>query len=215
MSIVWNTLSRKKENVGLMFYTGILIFLFLLLNLVKYKYCLAISFASNPLLLEYCNCAKEAEVKVIIWFDNQDSSELLREKLPSNNWQWEKAIRYTAEGKKIISLVGRTRVDRKQELELKKWYFELVGRIKDAGGKVYLDERIYDSIDIVAFLSKAGAEPQQWMLDDNTFSVAALKSNLGNDIYAGKDKVNMQLLTRISNGNKLSVLALPALIDEF
>jgi hypothetical protein len=215
VSILWNIIRRKKENVRLLFYVGILISTFLLLNLVKYKCCPAITSASSPLLLEYCNSTKEAEVKVIMWFDDQDLHELFREEMPSDNWHWEKASCYTAEGKKINSLVGRTRVDKIKELELKKWYFELVGKIKDAGGKVYLDERICADIDIAAFLCKAGAEPQQWMLDDSTLSVAALKSDLGNNIYAGKDKINMQLLTRISNGSQQSVLALPALIDEF
>lgn len=215
MNAEFNIINLKKENVGLLFYASILILIFLLLNLVKYKCCPAITPASNPLLLEYCSYANEANVKVIIWFDNRDSAELFREELPSDNWHWEKAFHYTVEGKKITGLVGRTKVDRIKELELKKWYFGLVSRIKDAGGKVYLDERINANIDIVAFLCKAGAEPEQWMIDGNTLSVAAMKSGLENNIYAGKDKVNMQLLTRISDGYQQSVLALPALIDEF
>jgi hypothetical protein len=210
-----NTLGMKKENIRLLIYAGILILIFLLLNQVKYKYCLAMISASSPLLLEYNNSANEADVKVIIWFDKQDSSELFRKELPTDKWHWEKAIRYNVDGKMITGLVGRTKVDRRKELELKKWYFGLDSRIRDAGGKVYLDERIQANIDVIDFLCKAGAEPQQWMLDGNTLSVAARKSDLENNIYAGKDKVNMQLLTRITNGYQQSVLALPALVDEF
>jgi hypothetical protein len=215
VSTFWNTINRKEKNISILFYTGLLIFLFLLLNLVKYKCCLAIVSAANPWLLEYSGSTETADVKVIIWSDNQDSSNLFKEELPSDNWHWEKVFRSNVEGKKITGIVGRTKVGRTEELELKKWYYEFAARIKEAGGKVYLDERINDNIDIVDFLCKAGAEPQQWMLDNTTLSVAAWKSDLGNNIYAGKDKINMQLLTHVSSEYRQSVLALPVLIDEF
>jgi hypothetical protein len=182
-------------------------------NLIIFQSHLEKTYTSNPWLLEYTNNAQEAEVKVIIWYKNQDLSKQISKDLPAGNWLWEKS--FTDDGKKIVSLVGRTKVDRIKELELKKWYYKFSIRIKDGGGQVYLDERIYDNIDIVAFLSKSGAKPQQWMLNENTLSVAALKSGLGNKIYAGKDKINMQLLTNTSKGHRQSVLALPVLIDEF
>ncbi|MHB8126347.1 MAG: hypothetical protein ACYDEJ_12040 [Desulfitobacteriaceae bacterium] len=170
---------------------------------------------SSPFLLEYTNGAIEAEVKIIIWFNNQYSIEWLKEALPLKKWHWEESVRYTAGGQKAISLVGQTKIDRLGERELKKWYFDLVGKINSSGGQVYLDERIHDNIDIVAFLSQVGAEPKQWMLDGSTLSVAAIKPGLGKGIYAGKDQVNLQLLTRFSKGGQKSVLALPTLIEEF
>lgn len=213
MSALWNLIRCNKENNRFRIYAIISILTLIMFNLIRFQSDLVKTYTSNPWLLEYSSNAQEAEVKVIIWYKNQDLSKEISEGLPAGNWLWEKS--FTNDGKKITSLVGRTKVDRIKELELKEWYYKFSTRIKDVGGQVYLDERIYDNIDIVAFLSKSGAKPQQWMLNENTLSVAALKSGLGNKIYAGKDEVNMQLLTNISKGHRQSVLAFPVLIDEF
>lgn len=170
---------------------------------------------ASPFLLEYNNVAEEAKVKLIIWFENEHQIEQFRGILPIEKWHWEENVKYTAQGQKAISLVGQTKINRLEELGLKKWYFDWVGKINDAGGQVYLDERILATIDIAAFLSQVGAEPKQWMLEGSTLSVAALRLGLGKGIYAGKDQVNIQLLTRSSEGHQQSVLALPTLLMEF
>ncbi|MDD4400475.1 MAG: hypothetical protein PHI24_01085 [Desulfitobacteriaceae bacterium] len=204
---------RCNEKSQFKLYVIILVLTFIMFNLIGFQNNPGKTYTSNPWLLEYSSDVQEAEVKLVIWYKNQDLSTQISENLPAGNWLWEKS--FTNDGKKIISLVGRTKVDRIKEFELKKWYYQYSNKIRDCGGQVYLDERIYDNIDIVAFLSKSGAKPQQWMLNENTLSVTALKSGLGNKIYAGKDKVNIQLLTNTSKGHKQSVLALPVLIDEF
>lgn len=213
MSIVWNIARRKSNKINILI--CLIILNLLILNWSKFNLGTTVEINSSPFLLEYNHEAKEAEVKIIIWFDNQDSIEGFREILPLEEWHWEESVRDTPEGQKAISLVGQTKIDRLAEIQLKKWYFDWVGKINTAGGQVYLDERILETIDIVAFLSQSGAEPKQWMLAGTTLSVAALKPGLGRGVHAGKDQINMQLLTRSSGGHQQSVLALPTLIVEF
>ncbi|MFZ3101204.1 MAG: hypothetical protein WA113_03210 [Desulfitobacteriaceae bacterium] len=223
MSIVWNTLSWKSKNLQLLI--GVMILNLIILSWSKSEsnpvyvgspYLGTITeMNSSPFLLEYNNVAQVAEVKIIIWCENEYQIEQFREILPSEKWQWEENVKYTAQGRKAISLVGQTKLDRLGELSLKKWYFDWAGRINSAGGQVYLDERILETIDVAAFLSQVGAEPKQWMLEGSTLSVAALRHGLGEGVSAGKDQVNLQLLTRSSEGHQKSVLALPTLLEEF
>jgi len=221
VSIVWNQVSRISKKLYVLICVVMLILIMINwskfdLNSVYFgSYRQETTSSSSPFLLEYDGIAKEAEVKIIIWFENGNSIEQFREILPSGKWHWEESVKFTAKGQKATSLVGQAKVDRVGELGLKRWYFDWVGRINSAGGQVYLDERIQETVDIAAFLSQDGAEPKQWMLEGSTLSVAALKPGWGKGVVAGKDQVNLQLLTRSSEGSHQAVLALPTLIEEF
>lgn len=158
---------------------------------------------------------KEAEVSVILWFENVDTLLNLRMKEPMPNWVWDYKELQTESGKKAITLSGHCIVNKNEESDLYKWYTSMVRQVSKTGGRIYLDERVPQIIDISAFLSQANAFPSQWALSGNTVSIAGYQNNLIAGVMAGKDRINIQLLSRGNNTEGQTVLAIPVLLEEF
>jgi len=159
--------------------------------------------------------AKEAEVSVIFWFENEDTLLNLGTNKPMPNWVWDYKALQSESGKKAVTVSGHCIVNKNEESNLYKWYTNMARQVSKTGGHIYLDERVPQIIDISAYLSQANAIPSQWALLGNTVSIAGYQNNLITGVMAGKDRINIQLLSRGNNTKGQTVLAIPALLEEF
>lgn len=158
--------------------------------------------------------AKEAELRVIIWFESGTSPGNLRKNLPQEGWEWRESYRNTPEVK-TYTLSGYKIIRPKEEKQLYSWFQLLSSQVKELGGIAYLDERVPEGIDIANYSVQQGIIPIQWSLADSTISVAGLKSEINSRVRAGEDSVNIQVISHASNGNGRTALAIPVLLEEF
>jgi len=169
-----------------------------------------------PLLLNSgVALTKEAEVSVVIWFENRNIPLGTWPKGPMLDWKWDYKELKTQSGKVAVTLSGHRHMDKNEECNLYTWYTTMARQLSETGGRIYLDERVPQAIDISAYLSQTNALPSQWMLMGNMLSVAAYQKNLKTSVMAGKDRINIQLLSRGKNLKGQTVLAIPALLEEF
>jgi len=168
----------------------------------------------NPLLLNSGLVeAQEAEIRVVLWFAEGKPQKAFIKDLPQDNWLWQESgsPNSLTSG---YSLAGYTLVSPEEEAGLFAWYLELAQVVKAAGGIVYLDERIDENIDIIAFALKQNIQPQQYSLTEGVVSVAGWDESLGPEVLAGKDRVNIQLISKVEGKGK-TALAFPVLLEEF
>ncbi|HWQ43372.1 MAG TPA: hypothetical protein VN456_15235 [Desulfosporosinus sp.] len=159
--------------------------------------------------------AKEAEVSVVLWFENGEIPLGIWRTGPLPDWTWSYKESQTASGRVAVTLSGHQRMNKNEESNLYTWYTVMVRQLAQTGGQIYIDERVPQAIDISAYLSKTNALPAQWALSDSLVSIAAYQKNLPSNIMAGNDRINIQLLSRgIHNGGQ-TVLAIPVLLEEF
>ncbi|AET70891.1 hypothetical protein Desor_5517 [Desulfosporosinus orientis DSM 765] len=169
-----------------------------------------------PLLLSSgCTGIDYANVSLTLWFESPTIPEMIWTKKPTPDWRWVCKELKTASQQTAISLSGDDRVNKSQEKDLLKWYTTMAPIIEKAGGIIYFDERVPQVIDVAGFLSKENTKPAQWILTDNLMSVAAYQDNLKTSVLAGKDRVNIQLVSRRDSNNGQTVLAIPVLLNEF
>jgi len=169
-----------------------------------------------PLLLNSGDVqAKEAEVSIILWFENGVIPDGIWEKLPTAEWQWTYNKLQTESTEVPVTLSGHQMIDKNEESALYKWYTAMVKELATTGGMIYIDERVDQAMDISSYLSKTNALPAQWVLIDNMVSIAAYQNNFPTSVLAGQDRINIQLLSRGKNTEGRSVLAIPALLKEF
>ncbi|OLN33933.1 hypothetical protein [Desulfosporosinus metallidurans] len=159
--------------------------------------------------------SKEAEVKVVLWFEQGDIPLEIWAKRPMPDWVWYSKSLQTESGKVAVTLSGSHIVNKNEETNLYTWYTTMAQQLAKVGGKIYIDERVPQAIDISAYLSQINALPAQWSLLGNTVSIAAYHSNLKTKVWAGQDRINIQLLCRGKNNEGQTVLAMPALLEEF
>ena len=159
--------------------------------------------------------AKNAEVTVTLWFENGHIPLVIWRKKPTPDWIWTSKELQMENGKEIVTMTGQQSLNKNEERKLFAWYTTMVPQIEKLGGRIYLDERIPQAIDVSAYLSQRNALPTQCVFLDNMVSIAAYHNNLKTSVMAGQDLINIQLLSRGKNTNGQSVLAIPVLLKQF
>lgn len=169
-----------------------------------------------PLLLNSGEVqTKEAEVSIILWFENGDIPHGTWTKRPTPDWIWTYNELQTGSEKVAVTLSGHRLIDKNEESSLYKWYTTMAQELAKTGGLIYIDERVDQAMDISAYLSKTNALPAQWALIGNMLSIAAYQNYFLTSVLAGQDRINIQLLSRGKNTEGRTVLAIPALLKEF
>lgn len=176
----------------------------------------ALTHTATPLLLNSEGVlAKEAEASVVLWFEDGDIPLEVWKNRPMLDWIWNYKELQTERGKVAVTLSGHRKIDKNEEIILYTWYTTNAQEIAKMGGRIYLDERITQAIDISAYLSQTNAHPAQWAIEGNLVSIAANQSNLKTSVIAGQDQINIQLLSRGKNTEGQTALAIPVLLGEF
>ena len=176
----------------------------------------AIAPTEIPLLLNSGEVqAKEAEINITLWFENGDVPHGTWTSQPTPDWTWTYTELQTGSGKVAATLSGHRLINKNEESSLYKWYTTMAQELVKTGGMIYIDERVNQTLDISAYLSKTNALPTQWALIGNMLSIAAYQKDIPTNVIAGQDKVNIQLLSRGKNTEGRTVLAIPALLKEF
>jgi len=158
---------------------------------------------------------KKAEVNVILWFEDGKIPLGIWTNKPMSDWIWNYKELQTGSGKVAVTLSGHRQVDNIEESNLYTWYTVMARQLSETGGRIFLDERVPQIIDISAYLSQTNALPAQWALVGNLLSIAAYQNNLKTSVVAGNDRINVQLLSRGQNTEGQTVLAIPVLLEEF
>lgn len=201
-----------------------MIVLILLIGLLSYSYMGQIpskqpaimTQTTVPLLLNSGQVQTNvAEVSIILWFENGGMPQGTLTNKPMLNWEWTYNELQMGNGKVAVTLSGHSMINRSEESTLYNWYSTVSKELAKTGGRIYLDERVDQAMDISSYLSKTNAEPAQWALIGNMLSVAAYQKDLLTSVVAGQDRINIQLLSRGKNTEGRTVLAIPALLKEF
>lgn len=172
--------------------------------------------ATVPLLLNSGEVqANEAEVSIVLWFENGNIPHETWTQLPTPDWIWSYNELQTGSEKVTVTLSGHQIIDKNEESNLYKWYTAMAQELAKTGGLIYIDERVDQAMDISSYLSKTNALPAQWALIGNMLSIAAYQRNFDTSVLAGQDRINIQLLCRGTNAEGRTVLAIPALLKEF
>jgi len=157
----------------------------------------------------------EAEISILLWFENGNIPQEAWTKRPTPDWIWTYNELQSGSEKVVATLSGHQMINKNEEIDLYKWYTSMAYELSKTGGLIYIDERVDQAIDISAYLSKTNAQPAQWALIGDLISIAAYQNNFSTSLLAGQDIINIQLLSRGKNNLGRTVLAIPALLKEF
>ncbi|CAA7599724.1 Hypothetical protein DEACI_0351 [Acididesulfobacillus acetoxydans] len=154
----------------------------------------------------------QAKVHIIFWLPRSPGRQWL-EALPAC-WQWTETTS-APETQGPATVAGAATVTVAEERGILNLYQGLSAAAARIGGQAYLDERIAQPLDIFRYFSLLGVQPSQWAYSGTTFSLAGYCEGGVKPVRAGPDRINLQLLTRSHGGEGETVLAMPALLEEF
>lgn len=169
-------------------------------------------FTPSLLLNSGLSSSEQAKARIIFWLPQMPETAWL-EKLP-RGWNWtEHSSKRLVNGP--VTVAGSILINRQEERGLLGLYQSLAGSAAQQGGQAYLDERISEPVDIFRYFAALRLLPRQWAYSGTTFSLAGYWMGPITPVQAGPDPINLQLLTRSHAGQGETVLAIPALLEEF
>lgn len=174
----------------------------------------------TPLLLESGLVqTDEGEISIVVWLPDDNKVGELQGLLAESAIDWGYKKEQTSSGATAVTIAGETKVGLKEEQEMKRVYAALEDKAGAIGGRVYLEERVGEVIDGTAYMAKNGVEPLQWIKTGETWSWAGYARGGAPGVLAGKDRLNIQLLTRSGREEGQTegqtLLAFPVLLQEF
>ena len=168
----------------------------------------------NPLLLSSGMLeAHEAELRIILWFDNGKPEEDFLENLPEEEWVWQETPSLPSRGTGY-TLAGYAKITQEREQGIYSWYRSVAKKVSRAGGIAYLDERVPEGMDIAQYALKQNMLPCQFAFTEGVFSLVGWQDSSLPEVLAGKDEVNIQIISK-GYGQGKTALALPVLLEEF
>ncbi|NLI91045.1 MAG: hypothetical protein GX434_02220 [Peptococcaceae bacterium] len=171
-----------------------------------------------PLLLNSgladCN---EAAVKYIVWTEDPGKTDEIENILPSTGLIWQKQILSDFAGKKVFQYMTAQKINEEEERQAFILYHSLYTVSMDGKAQVFFEERVGEAIHAENYFEYNHISRKQNIIINDMMSIGGFDQRLPGGVKAGEDKINIQMVTKGENktGNGKTVLALPALMEEF
>lgn len=156
---------------------------------------------------------QEAELRIVFWFEKGKPQKDFKKDLPQEGWVWQESS-FSNPISTGYSLAGFTTINQESEKRIFSWYHKLLEDVNNAGGILYLDERVQEGIDIAHYAMKQNITPRQFSLSESTISVTGWQESHLPRVVAGNDSVNIQMISQ-GYGQGKTALAIPVLLEEF
>ena len=169
----------------------------------------------GPLLMQSgLGTGQNAKVSVVMFLDRKINPAALTGILPTG-WSWHQVRQAKADGAEARTISAQRTITQEQEAQVFQTYLVLAEKMQAAGGHAYFEERIAESIDPVRYLARIGADPAEFAASGRLLSIAAWQKDAGTGVIAGADHINIQVAVRSGRDGGETVLAMPALLQEF
>ena len=153
-------------------------------------------------------------VKYIIWTD--DSSELpaIHEILQNSNCVWQKNIISDFTGNKIYKFTLENRVDKDQEKLILKQLDFIENQIKGKQIELYFQQQLDETLDIMQY-SSSKLTNLLMVETENLASITGYSDAISKTVQSGNRHINVQIINSYQKDQGKTLLAIPALLDEF
>lgn len=212
--------TEKVKKLRISLYSGLLLIILLISPIfiemnsyTKAKHAREIPLLLNSGLLD----SEQALVKFILWTEDSSESYQLEESIRPMGLTWEKQILSDVSGKKAYKYTARMEIGREEEGYIMEIYRQLDEAARGLQARVYLEETTDAKLDPYVYFHQTKIDTVQEAQTSGIISLSGFHPGLLQTVKAGKDKVNIQLLTSKEAGEKQgkTLLAFPAILEEF
>ena len=171
---------------------------------------------NTPLLLTSGQTGAEtSEIRYILWTDNASELSDLDEVINKSSYTWQKDIICDFNGNKIYKYIREEIVDKNQEHNIIENLNILEDQIQGKNIYLYFQQRINQNLDLESYLTAAGINRVQKVETNKIISITGYSDDISKNIRSGNTEINIQVLTRTSESAGKTILAVPALLEEF
>ncbi|KUO61988.1 MAG: hypothetical protein APF84_04990 [Gracilibacter sp. BRH_c7a] len=156
-----------------------------------------------------------ATVKYTLWTDDSSELEVISKITQNSPLVWQKEVVSDFTGKKIYKYFSINRVDRKGEKLIFSQLESIERQIKGTGILLYFYQQVDEIIDIWDYLNLNKLRDKQKTQTDQLLSINGYSDIIGGIVQSSPFNTNVQIITNNQNKKGKSLIAIPALLDEF
>ena len=171
-----------------------------------------------PLLLNSGSVAGEkATVEYILWTEDVSELTKIEKILQSTGLVWHKITLSNYSERNAYQYMAEIEIKKENEEQALEIYHLLTNKIKRIKVRLYFEERVDSALDFDSYLKKSQIDIRQRVQLPDLISISGFHHDLRDVVKAGKQNINIQIMTKKGNESKKgrTVLAIPVLFEEF
>jgi DNA modification methylase len=158
----------------------------------------------------------KASLKYILWTQDGNELEELELYLQNFGFSWKKEILNDYSGcKRAYKYTAQTEVDKEAEKRNLKKINVLAKDIRRFNAYLYIHEEVKGNVDVEQYLQYIRVRDVERTKEAGLISYTGYTGAINQAVQAGLRKINFQLITKDNNLYRETVLAIPALLEEF
>lgn len=155
-------------------------------------------------------------IKYILWTNDCSELETLNNIVESSNYDWQKEVVSDFSGQIIYKFTAEQRMDKEREKLIPKQLNDLEKQIRQRKVLLFFQQEIKEVIDIKKYMTSNKAEDMMNIIETETLrSMTGYSKNIGKAMQSGRADINIQILTNKHRDRGKTVVAIPALLEDF
>ncbi len=216
MRVVYNKMNKKPKQIiwGLIILFILISPSFLFAELYKINNDRV--FKDFTLLLNSgLTSCETSNVKYILWTEDRNELSTLNNIVQDSPLVWQKEVISDFRGVKVYKFFSENQVDKEEEKLIHTQLQYIEEQLKGSQILLYFHQQIEDRIDVWHYLSLNEIKKTQQTTTDKLLSITGYCNTISKVLYSNTFDTNVQLITNKQTNKGKTILAIPALLEDF
>lgn len=156
-----------------------------------------------------------SDIKYILWTEDSSDLPVLKEIVRNNSEVWQKDVVSDFTGKRIYKYSLTKQVDKEGEKLIPKQLDDFEQQLEGTRILLYFHQQINETIDSKEYFCINGINKTQMTETAKLLSITAYSSNISKIVQSAKFDTNVQVITSNQSIKGKTLLAIPALLEDF
>ncbi len=154
-------------------------------------------------------------VKYILWTDDSSDLTVLNEIVQNSPFVWRQDVISDFAEQKVYKLSSENQVNKGEEKLISKQLAYIERELKGTGILLYFQQQINETIDVKNYLSLNWIQKIQKTKTDKLLSITGYSDTIAKVVRSNEFDTNIQIITNNQRNQEKTILAIPALMEEF
>lgn len=156
-----------------------------------------------------------SNVKYILWTEDRSELSTLNIIVQDSPLVWQKEVISDFRGVKVYKFFSENQVDKEEEKLIPTQLQYIEEQLKGSQILLYFHQQINEKIDVWNYLSLNEIKKTQQTATDKLLSITGYSNTISNVLYSNTFDTNVQLITNNQTNKGKTILAIPALLEDF
>ena len=156
-----------------------------------------------------------SNVRYILWTEDNSDLPTINNIVQDSPLIWQKEIICDFRGSKVYKFSSDNKVDKEEEKQILTQLSYIERQLEGTQILLYFHQQIDENIDVWHYLSLNEIKKTQKTETEKLLSITGYSDTISKVLYSNKFDTNVQIITNNQSNNEKTLLATPALLEDF